>query len=356
MSVYTIRPEFSIQLGQIIFSGGEEVDLTDAEFELHKHKLEGVEATVIPIFNSEPDLADECCFPQPNVKSISLARLRLDAAKTIEITGSFFTPEMSVSTEGFTVDFLSFVSSHLIRIDVTGGNKTGFFDLTLDNGKQTILEQAIEIIPNSPPIVVDLRTGGANFNISAIKHRSEMTYSRSNQGVIFNGLNPWASWAKFTGDNNEWTWDRSTKKKLTWIFRNGNSFMLGIGSNETNENSSAQYHEGEILGYFSSETGFYGFFGNDGTPGEGASQNISATTSGNAIKKLVLENNGEPGANFYLYEIPSFNVADWTDESVLVSSGVIDSQMSADATTLMPFCIPRSSNFNVYIGFILEDM
>lgn len=49
MAVHTIRPEFTITKGSIIYIAGDQVDLTEAEFELHKHKLEGTESTVLPI-------------------------------------------------------------------------------------------------------------------------------------------------------------------------------------------------------------------------------------------------------------------------------------------------------------------
>ena len=41
MTVYTIGVGFTITICDIIYMGGEVVDLTDEQFELHKHKLEG---------------------------------------------------------------------------------------------------------------------------------------------------------------------------------------------------------------------------------------------------------------------------------------------------------------------------
>ncbi len=49
MTIYTIRAGFTITLGSTVYQGGNQIDLTPEQFELHKHKLEGAEATVLPI-------------------------------------------------------------------------------------------------------------------------------------------------------------------------------------------------------------------------------------------------------------------------------------------------------------------
>ena len=47
--IYTIRPNFTITKAGTVYTAGQQVDLTEAEFGQHKHKLEGVEASVLPI-------------------------------------------------------------------------------------------------------------------------------------------------------------------------------------------------------------------------------------------------------------------------------------------------------------------
>lgn len=355
MTIYTIRPEFTIQLGALVYQGGEDVDLTDAEFELHKHKLEGVESTVIPDGQGNSNGNNgECCFPAPFISAITPNTLILGSTATINIEGSFFTPDTTVLIEGLTVQSVEFVSSALLKISLEAGNTAGFFDLTLDNGSTTILDDGLEIFEFNA-LVVDLRLGGTAFSSSAIEMRSGMSFSRQSSSLEFFGFNPWSSWARFVGDNNEWVWDRTEQKKITWIFRNTNSFMVGLGSFENNPTSSTQWRFGEIMGYYSSATNFYGFYGNNGTPGTVANQSNGQTLSNQSVKKLVLENNGEPGSNFYLYEIESEDLADWLNEDNLVHSGVIANNMTSNAPQIMPFCIPREGGAS-FLGFILEDM
>ena len=230
----------------------------------------------------------------------------------------------------------------------------GEFDLVLNNGNQTIVSNAIEIIDLSNAIV-DLRLNGTAFTNAAIQMRSGMSFTRTANGLQFAGSNPWSSWARFLGDNGEWQWERNNEsKKLSWIFTNTSSFMLGIGSDETDEASTAQYFQGEILGYFSSATNFWGFYGNNGTPGGSASQANGTPLTNGSVKKLVLEDNGETGSNFYVYELPSSDIADWMDTSNLKANGTVNNIMAADAANIMPFAIPRGSNQTLFLGFILE--
>jgi hypothetical protein len=49
MTLYTIRPGFTIRLGSNIYLGGQQVDLNPFEFQSNKHKLEGVEKSVLPL-------------------------------------------------------------------------------------------------------------------------------------------------------------------------------------------------------------------------------------------------------------------------------------------------------------------
>ncbi len=49
MTIYTIRAGFTITLGSTVYQGGTQIDLAPEQFELHKHKLQGVDSTVLPI-------------------------------------------------------------------------------------------------------------------------------------------------------------------------------------------------------------------------------------------------------------------------------------------------------------------
>ncbi|WP_319419471.1 phage upper tail fiber protein [Pleurocapsa sp. FMAR1] len=51
MAIYTIRANtaFTIVKQGVVYGAGEQIDLTNIEFERHKHKLEGTKLTVTPI-------------------------------------------------------------------------------------------------------------------------------------------------------------------------------------------------------------------------------------------------------------------------------------------------------------------
>ena len=59
MTIYSIRIGFTITIGDIIYMGGETVDLTDEQFELHKHKLEGTVSNTFPTVPSQNYPFDE---------------------------------------------------------------------------------------------------------------------------------------------------------------------------------------------------------------------------------------------------------------------------------------------------------
>ena len=309
--------------------------------------------TLNPLTNRQEYIEIILGYPAPYFSEITPATLVLNTTVTLNITGSYFTPSMAISLGGVTINNVQFVNNNLITVEVTVESTVGFYDLVLNNGNQIVVSDAVEIIDLSNAIV-DLRLGGTSFTNSAIQMRSGMNFTRTAAGLQFAGASPWSSWVRFVGDSNIWTWNRSEKKKLSWIFTNTVAFMIGIGSDESDPNSTAQYGQGEIMGYFNSSTSFYGFYGNNGNPGSLANQSSAASLTAGSVRKLVLENNGEPGSNFYLYELPSANIADWMDTSNLKHSGAVSNNMSADATNIMPFCIPSVSTSTLFLGFILE--
>lgn len=62
------------------------------------------------------------------------------------LKGAFFTPDMTVSVEGQTVDIFNFISDNEIRIVVTHGAAEGQFDVTLNNGKESVFQNALLIV------------------------------------------------------------------------------------------------------------------------------------------------------------------------------------------------------------------
>lgn len=355
MTIYTVRQSFTLLLDGVIYLGGENVDLNKVQFERVKHKLEGVEPTaIINQGNNGGSGNGDCCFPAPYLASINPNVLLINDRIVLTISGSFFTPDMTVDLgENITINSIDFVSDNLILVSVTALTNLGFNSLILNNGSEAAYANSVEVIDQSV-VTIDLRLGGTDFSNAAIRLRQDMSFDRTTAGMIFTGANPWESWVKFVGDGNQWVWNRDIKRKVSWIFTSTNSFMVGIGSDETDEGSTTQYNQGEIMSYMFSATGFYGFYGNDGTPGNTVNQNVvnTSVTSG-SVRKVVLENNGEPGSNFYLYELPSSDIGDWADTSNLIRSGTVASNMRADAQNIMPFCVPRISGCSL-LGFILE--
>ena len=360
MAIYKIRPGFTIVGAQgrsPLLVGGDSVELSELEFEQNKHKLEGVEATVIPIVKTKPGNNNtQTGFPAPWVDSTGSTKIPVGFARdmTIDIRGSFFTPDMEVSLTGGTVEGFVFKSDNQISISVRAGAISGLFDLNLNNGKSTVVPQFLDLY-ELKETVVDLRHRGTEFSPEAIKMREGMSYARDSEGLYFTGMQRnWGSWVKLVGDGDSWTWNRSIKRKITQIFTNTSSLMIGIGSTESSPTSTNQWNQGEIMGYLSEPTSFSGFYGNSGTPGNVAtffdSRNNLSTGS---IRKIVWENNGEPQSKFYLYELPNGDIDSWRTTGKLIYSGTIPSNMSADASTIMPFIVPRSSNDRI-LGFILE--
>lgn len=62
------------------------------------------------------------------------------------IKGAFFTPTMTVSIVGQTVNYLTFVSDNLIKVNVTTGAAEGMFAVTLNNGLSSTYSNALLIV------------------------------------------------------------------------------------------------------------------------------------------------------------------------------------------------------------------
>lgn len=52
---YVIRAGFSIYKNGLLYTGGQTIELSDLEFEQHKHKFENTVGTVFPITNVSPN-------------------------------------------------------------------------------------------------------------------------------------------------------------------------------------------------------------------------------------------------------------------------------------------------------------
>ena len=349
--IYTIRPNtaFTIEKDGVLYGAGQDVDLTESEFEIHKHKLEGVESTVEPI-----DSANNNGYPAPYFTKATPAKILIGQSQVIALEGSFFTPNTTVELEQGTVDAIEFISDNQIKITVTAANTVGNYDLIINNGNQTIVEDAIAFF-DVPDGLVDLRLGGTAFSNSAIEMRSGMNFERQSGGLIFTGSSPWNSWARFVGDSDEWMWNRTQKKKLTWIYKHPvSNMMLGIGSRSNNPTSSRQYEQSELLIYEPNGDRISYLFGNNGNLGSRVLQNFSVLKAGKDTIKAVISKNGENGGVVEIYRLPNTDIASWFDTSEKLGEITI-AGMGSDEPEIMPFAIPAAGNNQFLLGFILED-
>ena len=371
MAIYTIRPEFVIDLDGTIFIGGEEVELTDAQFQLHKHKLEGIEDPPIPDQpggnNGGGGGDTECCYPAPYLTAVVPDRILVGMDATLKLEGSFFTTELEITATGVTVNNVNFLSDNLVEVAVTAGSDLGFFDFTLDNGKSAEFTQVLEV---AQPLIVDLR-GGSGVVVEK-GTRTNLSYQDSWLQVNCTGSN-WQGSVRFVGANDEYVWNRNEKKSLSWLFF-PTTYMIGFGSRGTDLNNTAQYTQGETLGYFNNVNTFWGLYGNNGDIGRTATQyfNLGIPNNGNPFK-LTLSDNGEPGGTYALYELPvddtgwqssgltrqefvaqNLNPGDWFSTEGLVTTGIIASSMSADEPEIMPFLAMPTNQTARLIGFYIE--
>jgi len=202
---------------------------------------------------------------------------------------------------------------------------------------------------------VDLRTGGDVFTHgnaagNDIRYRAGMSLVRDANGISFTGNSPWSSWVKFEFKK----WVRGTDKSLLWIFtRPSSSMMIGIGSDATDESSSAQYSQGEVMAYFSSTTSMWGLYGNTGIVGNYGNQSHSVDiTGGTGVYKIKFTHDGNAGTGvFTIYELPSANQNDWEDESNPLDSFTIGGSLNPDELNIMPFIIPRDGGSQRFIAF-----
>ena len=345
---YTIRPGFTITLPSGTFTGGQEVELTPEEFEANRHKLEGVGSN-LPDINPGSNDASDCCYA-PFVSSISPTRLFTGFDAQLKLEGSFFNPDLTIEIDGVTVNSVEFKSDNSAIANITVGSEPRFSNLTIDNGRELIIENAIELLDPADSII-DLRLGGTEFSDNAIEVRSGMSWERTADGLVTSGVDPWSSWMRLPGPNDEWTWDRSEAITLSLILANDLFCMAGIGSMATDPNSNRQYEQGEILAYMSSGTNFSGIFGNSGTPGARVNFNQQISLTANAILKITFQNNGQPGSEVLIHELPNADIGNWLDTSNLAGSVTVPNNFTADEQEIMPFVIPRTGSFRL-LGMI----
>jgi hypothetical protein len=131
----------------------------------------------------------------------------------------------------------------------------------------------------------------------------------------------------------------------------GSTHMVVIFSNEQDESSTAQYFQGEIQLYTSGTTATY-FYGTNAAHA-GVNQNLSDVAATYVYTKVVFTNNGQAGATCKLYGLGNLN--DLDDETNLITTYVVASNMTADGTTLYPGCITGDASTHL-VAVKVENM
>lgn len=85
-------------------------------------------------------------YPAPYLTEILPYNLLPNTTANIVLKGSFFTPNMTVTIEKQTVNYISFKSDNEIHVNVTSGNLEGSFSIILNNGLLTTFPNSLLII------------------------------------------------------------------------------------------------------------------------------------------------------------------------------------------------------------------
>ncbi len=301
--------------------------------------------------------------PIPYISTVNKYRMLPSTTGTFTLEGVNFTPTTAVSitnpTFTGTVDSVNVLSPTEMEVTVTSGATEELHDIVLSNSG--VLNTAwtgngVDLFEVATSTWKDLRSGGDSFTDgngagNDIRYRSGMSMSRDANGMYFSGASPWSSWVKFESLG----WTRGTNQTVQWIFTNPDgAMMIGIGSDATNETSTAQYAEAEVEAYFSSSTNMWGLYGNNGTVGSAGSQNYSTAISSGGVYKIKFENDGDAGDTVTLYQIPSAAPGDWDNETNVIITFSIGGSLNPDETNIMPFIIPRNGGTQRFIAVKVE--
>ncbi|MTH18281.1 hypothetical protein [Flavobacterium sp. LC2016-01] len=85
-------------------------------------------------------------FPAPYLNTlIADSTLPLNTGKVI-LKGAFFTPTMTVTITGQTVNYTTFINDNEVHVNVTTGATEGSFDVTLNNGLTSLFPQKMLVV------------------------------------------------------------------------------------------------------------------------------------------------------------------------------------------------------------------
>ncbi len=288
-------------------------------------------------------------LPNPFVSNISPKKIVINTLTEIVLEGSYFTEDIKITTPSATISNIKFLSDNKVTFDILCDRITDL-NFEIDNGRSILSPVTVQAIEAN---WLDLRDNELSFGVagsnSNIEYKFGMGYVRQDEGIYFTGLNPWSSWIgvkalSFDRASRATSSDRDSGATIEIITGSLNdTFMLGVGSELTNVNSSAQYYEGELLFYLSGAR-FSGFYGR--TTNQGYSINLPTYPS----YKFKLSGGVQKGSQWFIYGINSNSIESWDDESNLLGSGTIRENFAFNGDRLYPMFIPRSSSSNLYIA------
>jgi len=294
-------------------------------------------------------------FPIPIIYGLNVKLLSINDTSDVILECDYAVPDSIVTIEGLEIIQKTFVNSRQILLKIKTNSLEKSYGLKLSNGSgSTTYENIIKV---EKLTWIDLRnnvlrlTDGFEDGVD-IRYKRGMSMAVDENGLSFNGNNPWRAWVKFE----KYQWDSTIETKtLSFVFtKPGGSFMIGISSDKTDENSSTQYYQGEVHAFFNSGNNFWGLYGNSGTPGSGSTNRVGITVDYPAYR-VVFENNGRNGEFFKLYGLPSKNLSDWDSEENELVNQLITGNVKPNQQNIMPVIISRQNDIARFMGIKLES-
>ena len=281
-------------------------------------------------------------FPAPFVRELEPFKFDVNQTKEILLEGAHFTFGMAISSPGLTINSRTFIDDNKVVIDATAIGTVGNYDLILDNGTEAIVSNAISIL-DTP--WVDYRSGGSSLtygtDIVVTNRIDNGDIRRTANGMWFDGASQWRSAVELR--SLEFT--RGNRTTVEIIVNNyNNRYLIGVGRQGRNINSSAQFYEAEVGVYINNNYLLYRLYGN-----RNIKEYYRRYTSGGLIK-LVISDDCQIGSRWYLYKLNSTDSNQWNDRSNLIFSSVLDDRFAYAGNTLYPLFLPRNSSNSLLVA------
>ncbi|MBP4136959.1 IPT/TIG domain-containing protein [Flavobacterium geliluteum] len=99
-----------------------------------------------PDLNGNLKLYTIATFPAPFLSESTPDTILPSTTTNFTLKGAFFTPTMTVSIAGQTVNYITFVSDNLIKVNITTSATEGSYTMTLNNGSSATYPNALLIV------------------------------------------------------------------------------------------------------------------------------------------------------------------------------------------------------------------